>query len=210
MRAELVTAAAMIALMLTANTTCAAMPAGTVEGVSGLCTISGRPAHEGDAVQARDTIATPADGTIKLQMADRSVLTVAPRSTMTVMRVEWTGGARDAQLALTQGLLRLSVPAVAGSSGYTVWTAAGPAMMKSAAAEWFVAADARSTQVGVLEGKVTLTSPVNNRSVAIPGHWGTRLEIGLSPVLPRTWGQVEFDSFIQRTQCCQSPVPKPQ
>jgi len=206
----MVTAAAVTALMLTANTTRAAMPAGTVAGVSGPCSISGRPAHEGDAVQAQDIITTPSDGAIKLQMGDRSILTIAPGSTMTVTRYEWTGGGRNAQLALAQGLLRLAVPTVAGSSSYTVSTAAGPATMKSTDAEWFVAADARSTQVGVLEGNVTLTSPTSSQSVAIPGHWGTRLEIGLNPVLPRTWSQVEFDGFIRRTQCCQSPVSTPQ
>ncbi|MFL5254043.1 MAG: FecR domain-containing protein [Rhodopila sp.] len=206
----MLTAAAVTALMVAANTPSVARPAGTVADVGGPSTIGGHPAHQGDAVQVGDGIATASDGAIKLQMVDRSVLMVAPGTSMTVTRYDWTAGARDVQLTVKQGLLRLTVPAIAGSSSYTVSTVAGPAAMKSAAAEWFVAVDARSAQVGVLEGSVTLTSPTTQRSVTIPGHWGTRLEIGLNPVLPRAWSQVEFDGFIRRTQCCQSPMPKPQ
>src|SRR5690242_10175081 len=140
MRTKMLTAAALTALMLTASMPRAARPVGTVVGVSGPCTIGGHPAHRGDIVQAHNTIVTPSNGAIKLQMADRSVLTIAPGSNMTVTHYEWAAGARYAQLALAQGVLRLMVPAVSGSSSYTVSTAAGSAAMKSVAADWFVSA----------------------------------------------------------------------
>jgi hypothetical protein len=80
--------------------------------------------------------------------------------------------------------------------------------MRSVAGDWFVSADASAAQVGVLAGSVALSGAGGSRSVVIPAHWGTRLELGLAPMLPRTWSQVDFDGFIRRTECCQSPSPK--
>jgi len=51
----------------------------------------------------------------------------------------------------------------------------------------------------VLAGTVDLTSIVTGQSVSIPAHWGTRLEAGLDPVLPRLWAQAEFDAVIHLT-----------
>src|SRR5690348_11752036 len=92
MRTKMLTAATLTALMLTASMPRAAMPVGTVVGVSGPCTLGGHPAHRADVVQAHNTIVTPSNGAIKLQMADRSVLTIAPGSNMTVTHYEWAAG----------------------------------------------------------------------------------------------------------------------
>jgi hypothetical protein len=92
---------------------------------------------------------------------------------------------------------------------YAVSTSAGTAALQSNGGDWFVAAQAGSVQVAVLDGSVTLTSAATTRSVTMPSRWGTRLEGGLNPMLPRMWGQVEFDGFIRRTQCCQSPQQQP-
>jgi hypothetical protein len=196
-------------LILSAGAGSAAAPAGHVVGISGPCTVTRHAVHQGDAVRVNDTITVPPGGSMKLQMADQSVISIAPGSNLTVTRYSTNGSAGDAQLELAQGLLRLVVPPLAGVSTYAVSTSVGTAAMQSNGGDWFIDAQAGSLQAGVLHGSVALTSAATKQSVTIPSHWGTRLEAGLNPMLPRMWGQVEFDGFIRRTQCCGSPQQKP-
>jgi len=184
-----------------------AAPAGTIAGTSGPCGL-----HDGDAVQVGQAVLTASGCHLKLAMADQSVILLAPGSSVTVTRYDVGPFGRTVTLNLTQGLMRLTVPPVPATSAFTVLTTSGTAAMRSPDADWFVSVDIGATQVGVLAGTVALTAAVTQRSVAIPAHWGTRLEPGLDPMLPRAWAQVEFDGFIRRTACCQStppPNPKP-
>ena len=191
---------AMLGLMLWADAAPAAMPAATVVAVSGPCSARGRPLKPGEAVQVSDTINVPADGKLKLQMADGSMISVAPGSSMTVDSYNFGAAGRDVKLSLSQGLLRAIVAPVAGSSTFEVSTAVGAASVRSASADWFVKAEPGSAQVGVLDGEVDLTSAATGRSVSIPGHWGTRLETGRDPVPPRNWTEAEFDAVTDSTQ----------
>ena len=177
----------------------AAMPAGTVIGVSGPCTDHGRVLNRGDAVQIGDTLNVPAGANLKLQMADGSVISVAPDSSMSVASYSIDGSGRSVKLWLVSGALRAQVTSVTGPSTFEVSTAGGTASVGSASADWFIKAQVDSAQVAVLAGTVDLTSIVTGQSVSIPAHWGTRLEAGLDPVLPRLWAQAEFDVVIQLT-----------
>jgi hypothetical protein len=177
----------------------AAMPAGTVIGVSGACTDHGRVLNRGDAVQIGDTLNVPAGANLKLQMADGSVISVAPDSSISVTSYSIDGSGRNVRLRLAGGALRAQVTSVTGPSTFEVSTAGGTASVGSASADWFIKAQADSAQVGVLAGTVDLTSIVTGQSVSIPAHWGTRLETGLDPVLPRLWAQAEFDVVIHLT-----------
>src|SRR6516225_2317114 len=177
----------------------AAMPAGTVIGVSGSCTDHGRVLNRGDAVQIGDTLNVPAGANLKLQMADESVISVAPDSSMSVASYSIDGSGRNVRLWLAGGVLRAQVTSVTGRSTFEVSTAVGTASVGSASAHWFIKAQVDSAQVGVLAGTVDLTSIVTGQSVSIPAHWGTRLEAGLDPVLPRLWAQAEFDAVIHLT-----------
>jgi hypothetical protein len=177
----------------------AATPAGTVVGVSGSCTDHGRVLNRGDAVQIGDRLDVPAGGNLKLQMADGSVILIAPDSSVTVASYSIDGSGRDVRLSLTQGVLRAQVASVTGPSTFEVSTAVGTASLASASADWFIRVQPDSAQVGVLAGTVDLTSTVTRESVSIPAHWGTRLETGLDPVLPRVWAQREFNAVIRLT-----------
>jgi hypothetical protein len=190
---------AILGVMLWASAT-PATPAGTVVVVSGSCTDHGRVLKSGDAVQISDTVEVPAGGNLKLQMADGSMISVAPGSSMTVANYNFSGSGRDVRLSLTQGLLRAQVSLVTGSSTFEVSTAVGIASVGSDSADWFIKAQAGSAQVGVLTGTVDLTSAVTGQSVTIPARWGTRLETGLDPVLPRVWTQKEFSGVIHLTE----------
>jgi hypothetical protein len=178
----------------------AATPAGTVVGVSGSCTDHRRALNRGDVVQIGDTLDVPAGGNLKLQMVDGSVISVAPDSNMTVAAyssIEASG--RDVRLSLARGALRAQVTSVTGPSTFEVSTAAGTASVGSASADWFIKAQPDAAQVGVLAGTIDLTSTETVQSVSIPARWGTHLETGLDPVLPRVWAEREFNTVIRLT-----------
>jgi hypothetical protein len=65
--------------------------------------------------------------------------------------------------------------------------------------DWFIEAQSGSTQVGVLEGRVSLKSAATGKEIVIPAHWGARVEAGRDPVPARVWTAAEFDDFIRRT-----------
>jgi hypothetical protein len=176
----------------------AATPAGTVVGVSGSCTDHGRALNRGDVVQIGDTLDVPAGGNLKLQMADGSVISVAPDSSMTVAAYSIDGSGRDVRLSLARGALRAQVTSVTGPSTFEVSTAAGTVSVGSASAD-FHKAQPDAAQVGVLAGTIDLTSTETAQSVSIPARWGTHLETGLDPVLPRVWAEREFNTVIRLT-----------
>jgi hypothetical protein len=188
----------LIGLMLWSGAA-AATSAGTVIDVSGSCTDDGRVLNRGDPVQIGDTLDVPVGSNLKLQMADGSMISVAPDSRMTVTTYNINSAGRDAKLSLTQGVLRARVASVTVPSTFGVSTAFGTASVASEAADWFIQAQADSAQVGVLTGTVDLTSTTTGQSVSIPAHWGTRLETGLDPVQPRVWAQREFDAVTRLT-----------
>ena len=64
----------------------AATPAGKVILVSGSCTDHGHVLKLGDAVRIGETLEVPADGHLKLQMVDGSVISVAPSSSISAIR----------------------------------------------------------------------------------------------------------------------------
>jgi hypothetical protein len=177
----------------------AATPAGTVIGVSGSCTDHGHVLNRGDAVHAGDALDVPAGGNLKLQMADGSVISVAPGGTMTVASYSIDGSGRDVKLWLTQGMLRAQVTSVRGPSKFEVSIPGGTSSVTSKSADLFIEALPDSAQVGVLAGTVDLTSTATGQSVSIPAHWGTHLETGLDPVLPRAWAQREFNAVTRLT-----------
>jgi hypothetical protein len=185
MREGFGTLCAILGLMLWTGAASAATLAGSVVAVSGSCTSQGRPLRNGDAVQVSDAVAVQEGGHLKLRMADGSEISVGPDSLMTVINYTAGGAGREAKLSLAQGVLRVVVAPVAGPSMFEVSTAVGTASARSGSADWFIVAESGSAQVGVLAGTVDLTSAATRGSVSIPAHWGTRLEGGLAPTLPR-------------------------
>jgi hypothetical protein len=185
---------AIFGLMLWADAA-AGTPAGTIIGVSGSSTDRGRALHPGDTVQIGDTLDVPAGGSLKLRMADGSVISVASGTSITVANYDTAGSVRATKLLLTQGLVRVT----SVTRPFEVSTAVGTAQVGSDSADWFIKVDAASAQVGVLAGMVDLNSPTGT-SVSIPAHWGTRLEAGRSPMPPRVWNQMEFNAVMRVTE----------
>jgi hypothetical protein len=93
--------------------------------------------------------------------------------------------------------LRAVVTALQSPSHFEVDTATGVAAVRST--DWFIEARPGSTQVGVLEGRVSLKSVASGKEIVIPARWGARVEAGRDPVPARVWTAAEFDDFIRRT-----------
>ena len=118
-------------------------------------------------------------------------------------RVGNGGESRDATLSLGAGLLRAVVSTLKGSPHFELDTATGVAAVRST--DWFIEAKPGSTQVGVLEGRVSLKSVATGKEIVIPAHWGARVEAGRDPVPARVWSGAEFDDFIRRTNLGNAP-----
>lgn len=195
-------------LMFCASVASAGVPAGTVAGVIGSCTDDRRVLQRGQPVQVGDSVYVPGNSRLKLRMADGSVISVAPGSSVKIVSYNIGGSGRYVQLSLAQGLLRVLVTPVSGPSTFDVWTAVGTAAVRSRSADWFVRAQSGSVQVGVLDGTVALTGARTRKSVSIPSHWGTRSEAGLQVMPPRRWGKADFSPVIDLTECCRFAPPK--
>jgi hypothetical protein len=180
-----------------------AAPAGTVVGLSGASIVESAGARGaaklGQPVQVGDTVEVPADGKLKLRMADGSVISVAAGTRLTIAAygVDAAGQRQDARLSLRQGLLRAVVAPVERPASFEVDTAVGAAAVRST--DWFVEGSATAMQVGVLTGSVVMISAATKRGETIPARWGARLEAGRDPVSPRVWSPAEFAAVIART-----------
>jgi hypothetical protein len=189
-------------LLLSAGVALAA-PAGTVVGLFGACFVesggSRAAAKIGQPVQVGDTIEVPAEGKMKLRMADGSVISVAAGTRMTIAAygVDGAGQRQEARLSLAQGLLRAVVAPVERPASFEVDTAVGTAAVRST--DWFVEVSGNAMQIGVLTGSVDMMSAATKRGETIPARWGARLEAGRDPVPPRVWSPAEFAAVIART-----------
>ena len=155
-------------------------------------------AEAGDAVHVGETLEVAAGAKLKLLMNDGSVIAIASGGLLTIAdyRVGDGGESRDATLSLSEGLLRAVVSTLKGPPHFEVDTATGVAAVRST--DWFIEAQPGSTQVGVLEGRVSLKSVATGKEIVIPAHWGARVEAGRDPVPARVWTGAEFDNFIRQ------------
>ena len=159
----------------------------------------------GDAVHVGETLDVAAGAKLRLRMNDGSVIAIASGGRLTIAdyRVGDGGASRDARLLLGEGLLRAVVSSFQGPAHFEVDTATGVAAVRST--DWFIEAQPGSTQVGVLEGRVSLKSVATGREIVIPARWGARVDAGKDPVPARVWTGAEFDNFIRRTNLDNSP-----
>jgi hypothetical protein len=131
-----------VALLLLSAGLALAAPAGAVVGLFGACFVdsggSRSAAKIGQPVQVGDTIEVPADGKMKLRMADGSVISVAASTRMTIdaYGVDSAGLRQDGRLSLAQGLLRAVVAPVERPASFEIDTAVGTAAVRST--DWFV------------------------------------------------------------------------
>ncbi len=186
------------------NKAVAAVPCGTVVALSGQCFREAggqrQPLKLGDRVDIADTIDAPAPGKLKLRMSDGSVIALAAGTRVTIAAyITGAGGERDtARLSLSGGLLRAIVAPGEHVNTFEVSTAVGTAAVRST--DWFIEMQPGAAEVGVLSGRVVLTSAATRQSVTIPARWGARLEAGRDPVPARIWSPAEFQAVAARTE----------
>jgi hypothetical protein len=183
------------------GTASAAPQAGEVLALFGPCfvvvEVQKTPLKRGDAVHVGDTVDVEAGAKLRLRMNDGSVISIGSGGRLTILAYRVGEESRDATLSLAAGLLRAVVSRFRGPSHFEVRTATGVAAVRST--DWFIEAKPGATQVGVLEGRVSLRSVATGKEILIPAHWGARVEAGRDPVPARAWTEAEFDDFIART-----------
>src|SRR5579872_3241370 len=173
-------------MLLLAAGAAMAGPAGTVVGLSGSCSVISagvrNPLTLGAAVQESDTVDVPADGKLKLRMADGSVIAVAAGTTVTIATYATADNGRrqDAVLSLGQGLLHAIVSPTDSAARFEVKTAIGSAAVRST--DWFIETTPQGDEVTVLNGSVAVTSAATGRSVVVPPYRATRLVLGRDPL----------------------------
>jgi hypothetical protein len=193
--------AAALAPVLRRSALAAATAPGSVVGVQGPCAVErlggSTPLKVGDAVGVADTIVAPADSRLKLAMSDRSVISLASGTRMTIAayQIDAAGQRQNARLSLAQGMVRM----VAASADRVVEVSTPVGTAATHSADLFLEAQPGWAQCGVLSGSVSFTSAATGHAVTIPGRWGSRLEAGRDPVPARVWGPGEFQLAISRT-----------
>jgi hypothetical protein len=154
----------------------------------------------GDPIYLGDTVDVAPGAKLKLRMDDGSIISLASGSQLTIHAFGiGTGGQekRDARLTLSTGLLRAVASPLSEPSTFEVDCPTGKAEVRST--DWFMEAQPGSMRVGVLAGRVVMTSLATGRRVTIPGRWGAHMEAGLDPVPARLWSAAEFADVIART-----------
>jgi hypothetical protein len=177
--------------------------AGTVVALSGQCFaeagVERRALSMGDPIYLGETVDVSAGAKLQLRMADGSSISLASGSQLKINNfgIDTVGQKRDARLTLPTGLLRAIVSPLSELSIFEVDCPAGTAEVRST--DWFMEAQPGSMRVGVLAGRVVMTSLATGRRVTIPTRWGAHLEAGLDPVPARLWSSEEFAEVIART-----------
>ena len=122
----------------------------------------------GDAVHIGDSLDVAAGAKLKLRMSDGSVIAVASGTRFAIAdyRLGNGGENRNARLSLGEGLLRAVVSVLRGVPHFEVDTATGVAAVRST--DSFIETRPGSTQVGVLDGRVSLKSVATGREIVIP------------------------------------------
>ncbi len=193
-------AMAAASLLLSAGAATAAT-VGTVAALNGDCFVerlgARTPLKLGQPLDVADTVEAPPNAQVKLRMSDGSVISVASGTEMTIAayRISSTGQRLEAVLNLRRGLLRTVVTEAAPAATFEIKTATGSAVASSG--DWFT--ETGSNRIGVLSGRVVVTSAATRRSETIPARWGARVEPDLDPVPARPWSQAEFEAVIART-----------
>src|SRR3954471_6412354 len=171
-RRAFVAVAGVLAILM--GPACAA-PAGEVLAAKGDCAVESAGKRQalklGDAVQVGDVVNVPDGARLKLRMVDGSAISRASGTRVTIE--SYATQPRDAKLALASGVLRAVVASVGQSTRFEVETATGVAAVRST--DWFINATQGATQVGVLEGAVSLTGRASRRAVTIAKGEGSRV-----------------------------------
>jgi hypothetical protein len=190
-----------LALVLAAFPAWAGERAGEVLALVGACAADGadgrRALASGAPVAVGDVVTVAAGGRLKLRMVDGSVVSLSENSSVTIAKFAVSGDARDARLDLAKGLIRAVVSKMGQPSTFEVGTATAVAAVRST--DWFLEALPQFTRLGVLHGRVALTSAATGKAVEVPDRFGARVEPGKDPITPRLWSDAEFDDYIRAT-----------
>lgn len=159
--------------------------AATVAGVSGSVLLDGAPLSQGQSVPQGAVLRTGKDGSVTLDLADGSVITLQKSSELSLdemQRIDSVDGAHDTRLQLRSGRLQTVVKPHGDVGRFEIHTPVAVSAVRGT--QFRTAFDAASLDATTetLEGTVGVTSTA--AAVAVPADFGTRVERTGAPLAP--------------------------
>lgn len=196
--------ALVVGLVTMAPAALAAEPIGTVVDQRGDVTAVREPARvalaRGAAILETDRIVTGVEATVKIALADGSVLTIGANSEVALESylVGPDRGRIGAVLDLVLGIIRVTVSMSGDGAPFDVRTRAAVASARST--QWLVEATDRGTAVFVVEGEVAVSSRDANATVYLGPNFGVDVPPGGQPSSPKEWGAARVEDVLARTR----------
>ncbi len=147
-----------------------------------------QPLTVGRELHTEDRVWTRAGGKVRIELADRSVLTIGPDTEVVLADYAVSKTAVEGVLSLVIGIVRMAVGASMDRRKVEVRTRAAVASVRST--DWITeaAADGRAA-VFVVAGQVKVDPTGGGAGVVLdPGH-GTDVDPGALPTAPKAWGE---------------------
>ncbi len=180
---------------------------GSVSAVTGQAQVTSagesqaRPLLPGAEVFEGDRIRTGADGRLRLDLEDGSVLTLGAATEVSLNRFDYAPeqAARNVLLEVPRGILRVLVELLVAHSTFEVQSNTAVASVRGT--EWIAEAAPDATAIVGLEGRVAVRNvgpEIAGEVVLLPGD-GTTVRPGQPPPAPTQWGAARKNAFIERT-----------
>jgi hypothetical protein len=160
--------------------------AATVANVSGAVLLDGTPVSTGQSVPQGAVLRTGTDGSVTLDLADGSVITLQKSSELSLeemWRIDNADGAHDTRLLLRSGRLQTVVKPHGDVGRFEIRTPVAVSAVRGTQFRTAFDTASMDATTETLEGTVGVTSAA--AAVAVPADFGTRVERTGVPLPPR-------------------------
>ena len=196
-----------ILVLLWSTAAPAQSPVGTVDALTGDCTVVrfGESAASalalGAALHEGDRIRTAEGARLRLAFADGSMVQLGEQTDLVL---DWflhapEAGTQNVLLRVSSGIFRAIVALVLPQAAFEVQTPTAVASVRGT--DWITEATPEATATVTLEGQVALRNiepGIPGEVVLGPGE-GTTVNAGAAPTEPTVWGDARRNQFIERT-----------
>jgi hypothetical protein len=161
--------------------------AATVVGVSGAVLLDGTPASAGQSAPQGAVLRTGSDGSVTLDLADGSVITLQKSSELSLeemQRIDNVDSAHDTQLQLRSGHLQTVVKPHGDIGRFEIRTPVAVSAVRGTQFRTAFDTASMDATTETLEGTVGVTSAAAAVAVAVPADFGTRVERTGAPLVP--------------------------
>ncbi|MDJ0895684.1 MAG: FecR family protein [Alphaproteobacteria bacterium] len=158
-----------------------------------------QPLTVGRELYAEDRVWTRVGGKVRIELADRSVLTIGPDTEVVLADYAVSQTAVDGVLSLVIGIVRMALGASAERRKVEVRTRAAIASVRST--DWITEALADGhAAVFVVSGQVKVDPTAGGAGVVLDPGLGTDVDPGALPTAPKVWGEKRKARALRLTE----------